>query len=139
MLRAPRSLDQGYELGYDPQRILLGDVDGDGLADIVYVGDDKVMLWLNQSGNGWSEEPIVIRGTPPVTNMDHVRLVDLHGAGVSGVLWSTEATSLCRHRLMFLDFTGGVKPYVLNEMNNHMGARTRVEYKPSTHFIHSPP
>ena len=54
-----------FAYGYDPQRILLGDVDGDGLADIVYVDHDKVMLWLNQSGNGWSEEPIVIQGTPP--------------------------------------------------------------------------
>ena len=35
---------------------------------------------------------------------------------------------------MFLDFTGGAKPYVLNEMDNHMGAVTRVEYRPSTHY-----
>ena len=27
--------------GYDPQRILLGDVDGDGLADLVYVDDGR--------------------------------------------------------------------------------------------------
>jgi RHS repeat-associated protein len=135
MRRAPRFRDSGYELGYDPQRLLLGDVDGDGLADLVYVGHDRVLLWINQSGNGWRQEPIVINGTPPVTNMDHVRLVDLHGTGVSGVLWSRDATALGRHRLMFLDFTGGVKPYVLNEMDNHMGAVTRVAYKPSTYYF----
>lgn len=135
MRRAPRLRDSGYELGYDPQRLLLGDVDGDGLADLVYVGHDRVLLWINQSGNGWRQEPIVINGTPPVTNMDHVRLVDLHGTGVSGVLWSSDATAQGRHRLMFLDFTGGMKPYVLNEMDNHMGAVTRVEYKPSTYFF----
>nr|WP_320190734.1 SpvB/TcaC N-terminal domain-containing protein [uncultured Desulfobacter sp.] len=130
MKNAPR-----FRYGYDPKLILLGDVDGDGLADLVYVDSGKVLLWLNHSGNGWSEEPILIQGTPQVTSTDHVRLVDLYGGGVSGLLWSKDATSLSRHHMMFLDFTGGVKPYVLNEMNNHMGAVTRVEYKPSTHYF----
>ena len=40
-----------FPYGYDPKRILLGDVDGDGLADIVYVDDAKVTLWINQGGN----------------------------------------------------------------------------------------
>src|SRR5262249_17442739 len=73
--------------GYDPRRILLGDVDGDGLADLVYVDDGRVTLWLNQSGNGWSD-PVVISGTPQVTDVDALRLCDLYGNGVSGVLWS---------------------------------------------------
>lgn len=123
-----------FPYGYDPRRILVGDVDGDGLADIIYVDNDQVMLWLNHSGNGWSEAPIVISGTPPVTDVDNLRLVDLYGTGVSGVLWSSDATGLNRDRLMFLYFTGGQKPYVLNEMDNHMGAITRVEYQPSTHY-----
>lgn len=59
---------------------MLGNVDGDGLADLVYVEDLKVTLWLNQSGNRWSD-PIVIHGTPPVTDMNAVRLVDLLGLG----------------------------------------------------------
>ena len=119
--------------GYDPKRILLGDVDGDGLDDIVYVDHGKVMLWLNQSGNRWSD-PIEIDGTPAVTDMDAVRLVDLLGTGIAGVLWSAEATLPGRPHLFFLDFTGGVKPYLMDEMNNHMGALTRVEYAPSTRF-----
>ena len=55
--------------GYDPRRILLGDVDGDGLADLIYVDHTRVTLWINQSGNGWSD-PIVIQGTPAVSDMD---------------------------------------------------------------------
>jgi hypothetical protein len=53
-----------FPYGYDPRRILIGDVDGDGLADIVYVDDTKVTLWINQSGNRWSD-PIEILGPPP--------------------------------------------------------------------------
>jgi RHS repeat-associated protein len=122
-----------FPYGYDPKRILLGDVDGDGLADIVYVDHGKVTLWINQSGNGWSE-PIEIDGTPPMTDMDSVRLADIKGSGVSGVLWSTDANGLERRTLWFLDFTGGLKPYLLNVMDNHMGALTKVQYAPSTRF-----
>src|SRR5260370_18852619 len=84
--------------GYNPQGILVGDVDGDGLADIVYVEDRRVTLWINQSGNGWSES-IVIEGTPPVTDMDAVRLVDLEGVGTAGVLWTANATGLPGQRM----------------------------------------
>src|SRR5262249_44480881 len=54
--------------------------------------------------------------------------------GISGVLWSSNPNGLSRHRMFFLDFTGGVKPHLLNEMDNHMGALTRVQYEPSTRF-----
>ncbi|MFN2166728.1 MAG: toxin TcdB middle/N-terminal domain-containing protein, partial [Anaerolineae bacterium] len=119
--------------GYDPRRILVGDVDGDGLADIVYVDHQRVVVWINQSGNGWSE-PIEYGGTPPVSDMDDVRLVDLLGSGIAGLLWTTEARGNGRPSMHFLDFAGGVKPYLLNEMDNHMGALTRIAYAPSTHF-----
>ncbi len=123
-----------FPLGYDPKRILIGDVDGDGLADVVYVDHREVHLWINQSGNGWTKQPTIIHGTPPVTDLDGLRLVDLLGSGTSGVLWSTDAGRLGPRNFMFLDFTGGVKPYLLNRMDNHLGAVTSVEYEPSTHF-----
>ncbi len=122
-----------FPYGYDPKRILIGDVNGDGLADLAYVDHCRVLLWINQSGNGWSD-PIEIDGTPPVTDMDAVRLDDMLGTGVGGVLWSSGADGLARDRMFFLDFTGGVKPYLLNEMDNHTGAVTRVAYAPSTQF-----
>jgi RHS repeat-associated protein len=122
-----------FPYGYDPKRILIGDVDGDGAADLVYVDDTKVTLWINESGNGWSN-PITIVGTPPVTDMDAVRLVDMLGSGISGVLWSSDASMNSRKHMFFLDFTGGIKPYLLHEMDNHLGAVTKVEYAPSTRF-----
>lgn len=128
MLNCPR-----FPYNYDPRRILLGDVDGDGLADLVYVDDRQVTLWMNRAGNSWSD-PVVIRGTPPVTDVDAVRLVDLYGNGIAGVLWSSDDGGFGPACMYFLDFTGGVKPYLLHEMDNHIGAQTRVEYAPSTRF-----
>lgn len=120
--------------GYEPRRILVGDVDGDGLADLVYVDHRDVLLFINRSGNAWTD-PITIEGTPPVTDMDAVRLTDMLGTGVPGVLYSSDADALSRDSLLFLDFTGGVKPYVLREMNNNRGAITRVQYESSTNFF----
>lgn len=120
-----------FAYGYDPKRILVGDVDGDGLADVVYVDDTKITLWINQSGNSWSD-PIEIRGTPPVSDLDAVRLADLLGTGISGILWTKDRGLAGRDHYFFLDLTGGTKPYLLHKMDNHTGAVTCVEYSPST-------
>src|SRR5215469_7053542 len=107
---------------YDPKRILLGDIDGDGAADLVYVDDKKVTIWLNQAGNRWSGPPIVIEGTPPVSDTDSIRLADIQGNGVAGILWTSNLREVGRPHMFFLDLTGGVKPYLLSTMNNHMGS-----------------
>ncbi len=127
MRRAPRLPD-----GYDPRRVLLGDLDGDGAADLVYVDDGRVLLWGNQCGNAWTEQPVTITGTPDVVGTDAVQLADLHGTGMAGLLYSRAADGSGRPHLRFLDLTGGVKPHLLTEMDNHLGALTRVTYQPST-------
>ena len=120
--------------GYDPERVLLGDVDGDGLADLIYVEDGRITLWINQAGCGWSD-PLTIRGTPAVSDLDAVRLVDLLGTGVRGILWSRDASVTTRSaNHFFLDLTGDSKPYLLDEFDNHMGAVTRVRYASSARF-----
>jgi len=129
MRRAPRLPD-----GYDPRRLLLGDVDGDGLADLVYVDRGRVLLWGNRSGNGWTEQPFAIPGTPDVVDIDSVEFTDLHGTGLGGLLFSPGADGSNRRRLSFLDFAGGLKPHLLDAIDNHLGAQTRVEYRPSTYF-----
>jgi RHS repeat-associated protein len=120
-------------IGFDPKRLLLGDVDGDALADLIYVESGRITIWLNQSGNRWSA-PIVIHGTPPIFDVDSVRLVDMPGNGTDGILWTYDLQTFGDSTYKFLDLTGGLKPYLLSERNNHAGARTLVEYAPSTRF-----
>src|SRR5206468_2042743 len=49
MQNSPRFGEAGTygATGYDPRRVLLGDVDGDGCADLVYVGSGQVTVWIN--------------------------------------------------------------------------------------------
>lgn len=127
MRNAPRLPD-----GYDPRRVLLGDIDGDGAADLLYVDNGRVLLWGNQSGNGWTEAPVVIRGTPAVADSDALELSDLYGTGMAGLLLSRSAGVSGGPQVRFLDFTGGVKPHLLTGTDNSLGAVTRVTYRPST-------
>ncbi|MFI9106144.1 SpvB/TcaC N-terminal domain-containing protein [Streptomyces fildesensis] len=127
MRRSPRLPD-----GFDPRRVLLGDVDGDGAADLIYVDHGRVQLWGNQSGNAWTEQPVTITGTPAVTGGDSLQLSDLYGTGMAGLLFSRAADGSGRPHLRFLDFAGGVKPHLLTVMDNHLGATTQVTYAPST-------
>lgn len=127
MTNSPR-----FPYGYEPRYVLLGDVDGDGVADLVYVGEQQISLWINQNGNSWSEE-IVVRGTPAATDANALRLTDLLGTGVSGVFWSAPAHGT-RPNLHFLDFTGGVKPYLLSSIKNNLGAEHHIEYASSISY-----
>lgn len=128
MKNAPR-----FKEPFDPARLLIGDIDGDGQADLIYVEDNKITICINQSGNGWGE-PLEIKGTPSMSSRDSVRLVDLNGTGVSGILWSYDAGARTQNTMYYLDLTRGVKPYVLNTMNNNMGAITHVEYISSVFY-----
>lgn len=118
---------------FSPERLLLGDLDGDGLDDVIYVESSKVTVWINQSGNHFSE-PITINSTPDLTRPDAVRVADMLSLGAHGLLWTRDKTVPGEKNFEFLDLTGGEKPYLLTEMNNNMGATTRVQYAPSTKF-----
>ncbi len=127
MRNAPRP---GFN--FDPNRVILADINGDGLTDYIYINTNSVDYWINQSGNAWGEMKTV-KGTPRFTSRDSIQVVDLMGTGTPGLLWSYDLGAN-RDRFYFVDLTRGVKPYLLNEVNNNLGAVTKVEYTPSTFF-----
>src|SRR6185312_7700718 len=85
-------------------------------------------------GNSWSA-PVTISGAPLFTETTALRIVDLLGTGVSGILWSADEDWSSRGGMFFLDLTGGAKPGLLSEIDNGLGATTRVQYAPSTRFF----
>lgn len=119
--------------GFDPKRVLLGDLDGDGLDDILYVEPSRLTFWINQGGERWSD-PVIITNTPPLTDVDAMRLADMLGTGMAGVLWTFDQPAGGGNNFQFLDLTGSLKPYLLEQMDNHMGTVTRIQYASSTKF-----
>jgi RHS repeat-associated protein len=115
---------------FEPERLFLSDIDGDGCADLVYVDGDRILYWLNGGGTRLSEM-IEVAYTPPARR-DQVRLADMRGSGTAGVLWSFTAAGRRSSEFFYLEFMGGSKPYLLNRIDNGMGLVTEIGYGTST-------
>lgn len=123
---------------FDPSRIRLADIDGSGSIDILYLGRDEIQYWLNQSGNSWSATK-VIQHFPKTSNLHTVSVFDLLGNGTSCIVWSSPLPAQAHAPMKYIKLMGdtnveGNKPYLLKEVNNNMGAITRMKYEASTKF-----
>ena len=116
----------------DPARLFLADVDGSGTADIVYAEHDRLLVFLNQSGNALSK-PFDIPLPQPWSQIESLELADVNGQGTTSAVLSGIGPDLAVH-LSACDFARGRKPYLLTETDDNMGAVTRVHYAPSTRF-----
>jgi hypothetical protein len=119
MTNAPR-----LPRNYDPNRLFLADIDGNGTADLVYVDFDCIRLWLNQSGNAFSDE-VTVRGTPPVANAA-ILIADMKGTGTNGVLWSYAAALHRGQSYRYLDLAGGTKPLLLRRITGNTRVVTTI-------------
>lgn len=129
---------------FDPRRIRLGDVDGSGPADLVYLARDGVRWWPNLAGNGFGAARR-LEAVPPVDALDRVELVDLLGTGTACLVWTSP---LNREAVRYVDLSrgtagapssggadpAGTKPRLLSGVRNNFGAETSIAYAPSTAF-----
>ncbi|MBV8883134.1 MAG: hypothetical protein JO235_03930 [Chroococcidiopsidaceae cyanobacterium CP_BM_RX_35] len=130
MANSPRfdRLDQ-----FDQKWIRLGDIDGSGTTDIVYLGSDRISLFFNQSGNSWSE-PQYLTNIPAIDNLSAVTVIDLQGNGTACIVWSSPLPGNNRQLMRYIDLMGGQKPHLLVSMKNNMGMERSLEYTASTRF-----
>jgi len=122
-----------YPDQFNQGRIRLGDIDGSGTSDIIYLGREGVYIWYNQSGNGWSERH-ELNGFPPGDNFSTVMVTDLQGSGTAYLVWSSPLPGSNGHPLRYIDLMGGVKPHLMINVKNNLGAETSLYYAPSTQF-----
>ena len=119
---------------FDPLRLRLGDIDGSGTTDIVYLtADGFVDIFLNYSGNQFAARNR-LQAFPPVDNLATVTLVDLLGKGTDCLVWSSSLPGDISRRISYIDLVEGQKPHLLTSYINNMGAETRLTYAPSTKF-----
>jgi RHS repeat-associated protein len=111
----------------------LGDINGDGTADLVVVRSNgrnatAVQVWLNQNGLSWTESVYTtISGIG--TDNEVVRLADLNGSGTRDVVVGPY------RKYHYIDFMGGHPARLLEVIDNGLGGMTGLEYRPSTHFM----
>ncbi len=118
---------------FDPRRIRIGDTDGTGPADLVYLGVDGTDLYFNQSGGGWSARtrlPPLPAGEP----LAAVTMTDLLGNGTSCLVWSSALPGTNGRPVRYFDLFGGTKPNLLASVANNLGKETRFTHAPSTKF-----
>lgn len=115
-----------------PTHVRLADIDGSGVADIVYLAADGPRLFFNQSGNRWSP-PTVLSQLPGIDNISSVITADLLSNGTACLMWSSPLPAHVNCPLRYVELMDR-KPHLLTGMKNNLGAETRVQYAPSTRF-----
>ncbi|HEY7339184.1 MAG TPA: toxin TcdB middle/N-terminal domain-containing protein [Bryobacteraceae bacterium] len=112
-----------------PDRLFLSDIDGDGCADLIYLDQGRVLYWLNQTGNAFSDAHTV--DYVPTGQISEARLADMRGSGTAGLLWSTPGPFGRGTSYFYLDFTADSKPHLLNRIDNGTGLTTQIGYSTS--------
>ncbi|HEV8483197.1 MAG TPA: SpvB/TcaC N-terminal domain-containing protein, partial [Blastocatellia bacterium] len=118
---------------FNQQRIRLADTDGSGTTDILYLRQDAVQIYFNQSGNRWSD-PVALPQFPPSDNISSVQALDLLGNGTACLVWSSPLPGAVRRPMRYLALMEE-KPHLLVGVKNNLGAQTKVHYAPSTKFF----
>ncbi|KAH8690093.1 virulence plasmid 65kDa B protein-domain-containing protein, partial [Talaromyces proteolyticus] len=120
---------------FNVSQVRLMDVDGSGCADLVYfIPGGGAAIYFNQSGNGWSEA-VSLSVVPDMSLLASIEVVDILGRGLPCICWTlTQTTGAGSPRLYYLELMGEMKPWLLTEYSNGVGAKVSLEYQPSTHF-----
>lgn len=114
----------------DLSRLQFADINGNGAMDLIYVYPDHFDVFFNCLGNYFSE-PISIILPEMYQTIDQIRFVDVDGSGCSSLIFSKMGEQIKHY---YYNFSNGVKPYLLNHIDNNMGAKTSISYKSSVSY-----
>lgn len=135
---APIELMNTPDFGEDfkMNRLFLSDINGSGLQDLLYFHPDRIEVWLNESGNGFSESFDVELPTQ-FTEMSRINFADVTGQGSQSMVITTPADDQnegLAPKHYYTDFCSTGKPYLLTTTKNNMGAETEITYRSSVDY-----
>ena len=135
MFNPPDSeLDNEPGLKYDWQSLLLADLNGDGLTDVLYVpeGAARVVYWLNVDSLRF-KGPFEVADTPVKSSLTTVEPADMNGNGTTDVLWNYPEDSDIdpKKTWQYLEFCPTEKPYLLKTASNGIGQKLTFVYSSS--------
>ncbi|MBI4600556.1 MAG: hypothetical protein HY721_01210, partial [Planctomycetes bacterium] len=120
-------------LAADIDKAGFSDVDGDGMVDLTVVRPSDllqgVLYWLNRFQSGLVG-PGSITGLPALNASDALRWADMNGNGSSDILISN-GTRLDGPRMQIVDLVPGVRPYLLEHVDNGLGLKVDMTYESS--------
>jgi RHS repeat-associated protein len=117
--------------GFDPSFLRLADVDGSGMADIIYLGREGFLVWMNLNGNAWSPAPEVISPFPAIANDTTIDILDFLGTGTACIVCSSPISA---EPFRYIDLMGSRKPCLLTGYQNNCGKEVSIEYASSTSY-----
>ncbi|MEE9356702.1 MAG: SpvB/TcaC N-terminal domain-containing protein [Methylococcaceae bacterium] len=120
---------------FDASRIRLVDLDGSGTSDILYIGRGEIKYWINANGNRFIDGG-TISGLPYIDNISSATVLDFLGNSTPCLVWSTTLPGRTEEPLQYLQLTNGVKPRLLNTVENSMGKEITLTYSNSaSHYL----
>lgn len=122
------AIDGLDENTFNPENVLLADTDGSGAPDIIYMQHDRVQVWRNQGGNGLVlGESILLPENVFYDRLCQVTVADVQGNGMAELVLSIPYMTPTHWHYAF----NSSKPYLLNGVNNNLGASHTLCYRSS--------
>ncbi|AUX37642.1 MULTISPECIES: SpvB/TcaC N-terminal domain-containing protein [Sorangium] len=127
--------DFGADAAFDPGRILIADLDGDGSADLLYVGAQEIRAFINAEGNAWVQGAR-FADLPVIDKNASLRVLDFLGDGTPCLVWSTALPAGGAAPLQFLPLAGPPRPHLLVAVEDGLGREIRFSYESSAqHYL----
>lgn len=116
---------------FNIKQLHLADIDGSGTVDLIYLHQDKLTVYYNQSGNSFANGlDIKLPDSFKYDNLTQAEFADIYGNGTQVFILK----NLVTQKNVCYDFCQQSKPYLLTSINNNMGLVIKIHYQSSTYY-----